>query len=78
MPCLSTFSLALRAPLSLFSIFSYLTTTHSLPSPIRKIRTASKNKNTGHVDDDDDDDDNNIRVEPTDSPLASHTGEFLM
>jgi hypothetical protein len=30
------------------------------------------------VDDDDDDDDDSIRVEPTDSPYASHTDEFLM
>jgi hypothetical protein len=76
MPCLSTSSLALRAPLSSFSILSYLTTTHSLSSLIRKIQTASKNKNTKPVDDDDDDD--SIRVEPTDSPSASHTDEFLM
>jgi hypothetical protein len=76
MPCLSTFSLALRAPLSSFSILSYLTTTYSLSSLIRKIQTASKNKNTKPVDDDDDDD--SIRVEPTDSPSASHTDEFLM
>ena len=77
MPCMSTFTLALRAPLSSFSIFSDLTTTHSLSSLIRKIQTASKNKNTEPVDDGDDDDDN-IRVEPTDSPPASHTDELLM
>ena len=79
MPCMSTFSLALRAPLSSFSILSYLTTTYSLSSLIRKIQTAFKNKNTKPVnDDDDDDDDDSIRVEPTDSPSASHTDEFLM